>query len=120
MKKPIYILLLLVSVVLSCSSDDNSSSNIRSVKIVFTEGEASYMKITPIDDESFFDANDVKEYDDVNQVLFDLPDYTHHFELIIQGSQKRLDGYVEINGKKWDFTAIDWFYSGTYYLEDFQ
>ncbi|MBU2949716.1 hypothetical protein KO493_03280 [Tamlana agarivorans] len=118
MKKPIYILLLLVSIVSSCSTDDNSE-DIKSVKIVFTEGEASKLKITPLDDEAFFEANEVREYEDVNQVSIDLPDYTNHFEVIVHGSQERITGYVEVNGEKMSFTAIDWYYSGTYYLEDF-
>lgn len=112
---------LLITLFTSCNSDDDNDSkgSILSVEIVFTEGEASYMKIVPIDEEIFYDANDVKEYEDTSNVSFTLPEYTNHFSLEIQGSQKKLKGYVKINGIKSEFNALDWYYQGTYYLSDY-
>jgi len=110
----------MVGLTISCSKDDDSSSNSLSVEIVLTEGRASYMEITPIDKEIMYEAKDVKEYENVDQVSFVLPDYTYYFKLDIQGNQSELQGYVKINGETQKFTVPDWYYSGSFYLDDFK
>ncbi len=120
MKNLLKVSILLLALVLSSCSKDDDSSNSSLVEIVLTEGKASYMKVVPIDKEAFFDAKDVKEYKDESQVSFSLPEYANHFSLEVQGSQKKIKGYVKINGIEWEFNAIDWYYQGTYYLSDFK
>ena len=123
MKTIKYLLLTFISILLlSCSRNDDESSNSTrnlSVEIVLTQGKASYMKIVPADKSNLYEDKDVKEYNNVSQANFVLPNYSDHFYLTIQGSQKNLAGYVKINGKKTDFTVIDWYYQYTYYLDDY-
>ncbi|MBD3725010.1 MAG: hypothetical protein IE891_09615 [Flavobacteriaceae bacterium] len=115
----LFLALTVLTILNSCSKDDDSN-NLRDVKIVITEGSASLLNITPVDEELYYEDGDLKEYQNTNNVAFTLPSYTHHFYLEIQGSQQIINGYVEINGKKWEFNTPDWYYEGTYYLSDFE
>ena len=91
MKTIKYLLLTFISILLlSCSrNDDENSSSTRnlSVEIVLTQGKASYMKIVPADKSNLYEDKDVKEYNNVSQANFVLPNYSDHFYLTIQGIQ---------------------------------
>ena len=125
MKKINYYFLFFVSLILlfNCNRNDENntdSANNLSVEIILTQGKSNYMKIVPADKSNYYDAKDVKEFQNVSQANFILPNYADHFYLTIQGSQKMLNGYVKINGRKTDFTVIDWYYQATYYSSDFK
>ena len=130
MKTIKYLLLTFMSILLlscskkscSCSKNDdenpNSTRNL-AVEIVLTQGMASYMKIVPADKSNLYEDKDVKEYNNVSQANFVLPNYSTHFYLTIQGNQKNLVGYVKINGIKSKIIIIDWYQQSTYYLDDY-
>ncbi len=128
MKTIKYLLLTFMSILLlscskkscSCSKNDdenpNSTRNL-AVEIVLTQGKAS-MRIIPLYKGNLYQ-EDVKEYNNVSQANFVLPNYSTHFYLTIKGNQKNLVGYVKINGRVINFSVIDWHYEYFYYLDDY-